>query len=75
MRRKLRCYRLKQRKRSYPIARFLIELGVKPCPAWNTAKSGKGWWRLSATPALQQAMSNAWFNEQGLINLERAAAR
>lgn len=75
IRRKLRCYRLKQRKRSYPIARFLIEQGVKPCSAWNTAKSGKGWWRLSATPALQQAMSNAWFEEQGLINLERAVTR
>lgn len=73
VRRKLRCYRLKQRKRNYPIAQFLIGLGVTRHSAWNTAKSGKGWWRLSATPALQQAMSNAWFEEQGLINLERRA--
>lgn len=73
IRRKLRCYRLKQRKRSYPIAKFLIGLGVNARSAWNTAKSGKGWWRLSATPALQQAMSNAWFKEQGLINLEQRA--
>ena len=73
IRRKLRCYRLKQRKRSYSIAMFLIELGVKANSAWNTAKSGKGYWRLSATPALQQAMSNAWFKEQGLINLEQRA--
>lgn len=73
IRRKLRCYRLKQRKRSYPKAIFLINLGVDPRSAWNTAKSGKGLWRLSRTPALQQAMSNAWFNENGLINLERKA--
>ena len=71
IRRKLRCYRLKQRKRSCPIAKFLMELGVKPHSAWNTAKSGKGWWRLSATPALHQALSNDWFEKQGLINLER----
>lgn len=73
MRRKLRCYRLKQRKRNYPIAKFLIGLGVNAHMAWNTAKSGKGWWRLSATPAFQQAMSNDWFKEQGLINLEQRA--
>lgn len=73
IRRKLRCYRLKQRKRSYPIAQFLMGLGVNARSAWNTAKSGKGWWRLSATPALQQAMSNAWFDEQGLIKLEQRA--
>jgi len=73
IRRKLRCYRLKQRKRNYPIAIFLINLGVNRHSAWNTAKSGKGWWRLSAVPALQQAMSNAWFVDQGLINLEQRA--
>lgn len=71
MRRKLRCYRLKQRKRSYPIAKFLMGLGVNARKAWNTAKSGKGWWRLSATPALHQAMSKVWFGERGLINLEQ----
>jgi len=74
IRHKLRCYRLKQRKRSYPKAIFLIKLGVNPRSAWNTAKSGKGLWRLSRTPALQQAMSNAWFNKHGLINLEQRAS-
>lgn len=75
IRRKLRCYRLKQRKRSYPIAKFLIDLGVAPRNAWNTAKSGKGWWRISMVPAVQQAMSNEWFNTQKLINLEQQARR
>ena len=73
IRRKLRCYRLKQRKRSYPIEKFLIGLGVSANMAWITAKSEKGWWPLSATPALQQAMSNAWFEKQGLINLYQQA--
>lgn len=69
IRRKLRCYRLKQKKRSYPIAKYLISLGVKPHSAWNTAKSSKGWWRLSKTPALHQAMNNEWFDKLGLVNL------
>lgn len=73
IRRKLRCYRLKQRKKYYSIVKFLIELGATAHSAYVTAKSGKGWWRLSATPALHQAMSNAWFEEQGLINLEQRA--
>ena len=71
IRHKLRCYRLKQRKRSWPIAKFLINLGVAKCSAWSLAKSGKGWWRLSSSPAIHQAMSNNWFNEQGLINLTK----
>lgn len=69
IRRKLRCYRLKQKKRSWSIAKFLIALGVPAQSAWNTAKSSKGWWRLSSSPALHQAMTNAWFEELGLVNL------
>ena len=70
IRRKLRCYRLKQKKRSWSIAKFLITLGVKRYNAWNTAKSSKGWWRLSSSPALHEAMSNAWFEDLGLTNLQ-----
>jgi RNA-directed DNA polymerase len=72
IRRRLRCYRLKQRKRSYSIASFLIDVGVNTRSAWNVAKSGKGWWRLSRTPAVQQAMSNDWFDSLGLINLRHS---
>jgi len=73
IRRKLRCYRLMQRRRNYPIATFLINLGVNMRVAWITALSGKGWWRLSGTPAMQQAMSIEWFGKQRLINLEQQA--
>lgn len=73
IRRKLRCYRLKQRKKYYSIVTFLLKLGVSARSAYSIARSGKGWWRLSATPALHQAMSNAWFKKQGLINLEQRA--
>lgn len=74
IRRKLRCYRLKQRKRSWPIAKFLISLGVPAQSAWPLAKSGKGWWRLSKSIPVHHAMDNAWFEQQGLINLTKQGA-
>lgn len=74
IRRKLRCYRLKQRKRTWPIAKFLIKLGVPDNNAWNLAKSEKGWWRLSRSIPVNHAMNNAWFEEQGLINLTKQRA-
>jgi len=74
MRRKLRCYRLKQRKKSHSIAKFLEGLGASAINAKRIGSSGKGWWRLSHTAAVQHALSNAWFIKQGLINLESKAA-
>jgi len=72
VRRKLRCVRLKQRKRAKSIADFLHGLGVPWDRCWTTAACGKGWWRMAHTPAAQQGMSNAWFQAQGLVNpLER----
>jgi len=69
IRRKLRCVRLKQRKRAKPIADFLIELGVPEWNAWLMALSGKGWWRKAGTPQAHQAMGLAWFRTQGLSSL------
>jgi RNA-directed DNA polymerase len=69
VRRKLRCVRLKQCKRTEPICDFLHRRGVSLRNAWLTALSGKGWWRLSGTPSANQAMGNQWFGELGLVNL------
>ena len=69
LRRKLRCVRLKQRKRAASIATFLQHLGVPKNQSWTTAACGKGWWRMAQTPAASQAMSNQWFQQQGLVNL------
>jgi RNA-directed DNA polymerase len=69
IRRKLRCVRLKQCKRSKPIVDFLSRLGVPTWNAWITAKSGKGWWRLAGSPTAAHAMNNQWFEEQGLVHL------
>jgi RNA-directed DNA polymerase len=74
IRRKLRCVRLKQCKRVMTIANFLQSLGVPEWRAWILALSGKGWWRMSGSPQANEAMSNAWFQEQGLVNLSQRYA-
>jgi retron-type reverse transcriptase len=74
IRRKLRCYRLKQRKKPKPIIKFLVSLGIPAQRARDIGQSGKGWWRLSMTPQVHQAMDNVWFEKRGLINLANQAA-
>src|SRR5690606_20232060 len=44
IRRKMRCFRLKQCKRAKAIHDSLHRLGVPSWRAWITALSGKGWW-------------------------------
>ncbi len=70
IRRKLRCYRLKQRKKCWSIATWLMKLGIREQEARQIGSSGKGWWRLSKIPALHRALNKEWFKNQGLFNLE-----
>ncbi|MBC8393404.1 MAG: group II intron reverse transcriptase/maturase [Deltaproteobacteria bacterium] len=69
IRRKLRCYRIKQCKRTLTLQRFLVSLGVEKWQSWILALSGIGYWRKSSCPQSQQAMGIRWFEEQGLYNL------
>jgi len=69
LRRKLRCFRLRQCKRGRTVARLLRHLGVPPQQAARLASSGKGWWRMALSPQANQAMSKDWFLQQGLIDL------
>lgn len=69
IRRKLRCYKLKQCKRVIGIVRWLRKQGVEETLCWRTALSGKSWWRLSNSPGSNIGMSNHWFNEQGYYSL------
>jgi RNA-directed DNA polymerase len=69
LRRRLKCFRLKQCKRVIGIVRFLLKLGVEKTLCWRTALSGKNWWRLSNSPALNIGMNNQWFKEQGFYSL------
>ena len=69
LRRRIRCFRLKQCKRASGIIRFLLSRGV---PKWRTllvAMSGKGWYRLAGSPPAHEAMNLAWFEDIGLFCL------
>jgi group II intron reverse transcriptase/maturase len=69
IRRKLKCFRMKQCKRRIGIVRWLRKLGVDEALSWRTALSGKGWWRLSNSPALNMGMNKMWFAQQGYYSL------
>jgi len=69
LRRRLRCYRIKQRKSVYSIINFICQQGV-PRKRARSARREKGWWKLSNHIAVVEAMPNRWFKEIGLICLE-----
>lgn len=69
LRHKLRCLRLKQCQRRFATAQLLIGTGVPPNRAWLVALSGKGWWRRSHSPPMQEGLSLAWFEKQGLASV------
>ena len=69
IRRKLRCYRIKQCKKVIGLYRFLRSLGVGKWPSWKLALSGKGYWRKSSSVQSHQGMNLKWFELQNLFNL------
>ena len=69
IRRRLKCFRLKQCKRTIGIVRWLRKLGVEETLSWRTALSGKGWWRISNSPPLNIGMNKTWFLQQGYYSL------
>lgn len=69
IRRKIRCYRLKQCKKTIALKRFLRSQGVATWHSWTLALSGKGWWRKSGCPQAHQAMNLKWFETLGIYNL------
>lgn len=69
IRRRLRCYRLKQCKRAKGMMRFLHKLGIPKTRAWTTATSRKGWWRMSLTPASHEGMNMKWFETEDVYSL------
>lgn len=70
IRRKLRCFRLKQCKRTIGIVRFLRKEGVNEKLCWRTALSGKSWWRLSNSPGVNQGISTATLLKTGYYSLQ-----
>ncbi len=69
IRRKLRCYRLKQCGRRYTIFKLLRSLDIPERKSWNAVMYSQGWWQLSKKTAVSQAMNLNWFALQGLQSL------
>lgn len=68
IRKRLRCYALKQHQRRYPTYRFLRSLGVEEHQAWN-AVLYRSWWPMANYIPVMKAMGIQWFVEQGLRSL------
>jgi len=71
MRRKVRCYRLKQFKRAFTMVKALKEMKISQARAWSVAKCGKGWWRLSNRIQIHHAMNVQWMEKLGLKIFEK----
>lgn len=69
IRRKLRCYRLKQCGRKYTTYKLLRSLGVGKSKSWNVVMYSQGWWKMSIKPAVSQSMNPTWFAKAGLHSL------
>lgn len=75
IRRKLRCYRLKQCGRKYTVFKLLRELGMPEGKSWNAIMYSGGWWTLSNKVVVKQAMNIKWFQQHGLLSLMALQAR
>jgi len=70
IRRKLRCYRLKQCGRRYTIVKFLTGLGMPLQKCWDVVMYTHGWWAMSKKIVVGHAMGLKWFAELGLLSLK-----
>jgi len=51
------------------IARLLVKHGVRRWTAWKQVYRSRGLWSLSHRPAVERALSNAYFAKLGLVSL------
>ena len=68
LRRRLRQLVWKRWKKARTRQRNLVAMGVPPSVAYEASASGKGYWRLAASPPVHQALSNAYWHAQGLLS-------
>jgi len=69
IRRKLRCYKLKQCGRRYTIYKLLRSLGIPEQKSWNVVMYSQGWWAMTKQQAVSKALDLKWFTHQGLQSL------
>lgn len=67
--RRLRLCEVRRWKRKATRWRRLVALGVSPKQAAEFAASSKGWWRLSLTPQLHQALGLAYWQARDVLDL------
>jgi len=72
IRRRIRCFRIKQRKRKYSIKTMLTAMKINEQDAWSIACSSVGWWRKSLNHIVHKAMNLDWFSKLGLFSLSVA---
>jgi RNA-directed DNA polymerase len=72
VRRRLRCYCWKQWKTGKRRFERLTALGVPRRSAAEAVGSGRGCWRMSASPPLQHGLSRMFFAQQGLVSVAAA---
>ena len=70
IRRKLRCYRLKQCGRRFTLYKLLRSHGKSERESWNVVMYAQGWWNMSDKRHVRTAMDIKWFLAQGLHSLE-----
>jgi RNA-directed DNA polymerase len=69
MRRKLRCYVLKQCGRKFTTYKLLRSLGIAESQSWNVVMYSQGWWNMTTKVTVNHAMGLQWFTRQGLQSL------
>ncbi|MDQ8188633.1 group II intron maturase-specific domain-containing protein, partial [Pelagicoccus sp. SDUM812002] len=69
IRRRIRCCYWKQWKTNANRVRNLMALGVNRRNAIITGVTKLGYWKMSKTPGVNQALSNRYLKEQGLLSL------
>jgi group II intron reverse transcriptase/maturase len=75
IRRRLRCYRLKQCGRKYTIFKLLRSLDIPENTSWNVVMFSHGWFSMSNKKAVNQAMGLHWFNQLGLQSFQFRMSR
>jgi group II intron reverse transcriptase/maturase len=71
LRRKLRCYVIKQKGRNSRFYGLLKSLGVRAADIGWIATSSRGPWRMSRNPQVHTGLSARYFEERGLFSLHR----
>jgi RNA-directed DNA polymerase len=73
IRRRLRAVHWKQWKTKRRRYRQLRQLGARATPAYEAIQKGDRHWHMSRQPVLQRALSLRYFDELGLLRLDRSA--